>query len=73
MNIKITSKKTIMFFISKEKQKEAEDFLLKMNIKFRAALVNNWVEVAPKVYKKQCLDLYLPQHLGVSQFNYKFN
>jgi len=70
---KITSKKTIMFFLSKEKQKEAEDFLLKLNVNFRAALVNNWVEVAPTVYKKQCLDLYLPEHLGISTFNFKFN
>lgn len=70
---KTTNKKTIMFFISKESQKDAEDFLLKMNIKFRAALVNNWIEVSPIVYNKKFLSLYLPDHLGVSTFNIKFN
>lgn len=69
---KITSKKTIMFFIDKAAQKDCEKFLIKLNVKFRAALVNKWVEVAPSAYVKNNLDLYLPNHLALSTFNIKF-
>ena len=70
--MKITNKKTILFFKSKNDQKEAENFLLNLNIKFRSALVNNWVEIAPKEYKKNHIDLYIPYHVGVSTYNYKY-
>lgn len=70
--MKITNKKTLIFFLNKEDHKQAIDFLLKVNVKFRAALVNNWIEVAPKNYISEFLDLYLPKHKAISTFNVKF-
>lgn len=71
--MKLTSKKTIMFFKTKEEQKETENYLINLNVKFRSALKNKWVEVAPRNYKKHNLDLLLPNHLGISTYNYKLN
>lgn len=69
--MKLTNKKTLMFFLNKEDHTTAIDFLLKVNCKFRSALVNNWIEVAPKKYITEFLDLYLPTHRAVSTFNVK--
>lgn len=40
-------------------KREAEDFLLKMNIPFESALKRTWISVSQSNFQKFFLDLYL--------------
>jgi len=70
-NLKITNKRTHLIFSNIEDKNKAIDFLLKMNINFQGILKNPVLTVAPSKYIGQYLDLYLPQHIAGSTFNYK--
>jgi len=70
-SIKITNKKTHLVFPSMEDKKQAVDFLLKMQIPFTGILKKPVLTVAPSRYLKGYLDLYLPEHIAGSSFNYK--
>jgi len=69
--MKLTNKKTVIVFPKLEDKKEAENFLLKMNIPFQGIVRKPVLFVAPSRYFKKYLDLYLPQHIAASTFNYK--
>ena len=69
--MKLTNKETHLLFNSMQDKSKAVDFLLKMGIKFRGLLNKPVLTVAPSNYCKHYLDLYLPEHIGGSTFNYK--
>jgi len=69
--IKITNKQTHLVFETMADKKEAENFLLKMNLPFSGIIRKPVLTVAPSRYLKNYLDLYLPQHIAGTSFNYK--
>jgi len=69
--MKLTNKKTHLVFPCMEDKKTAVDFLLKMGIKFSGILRKPILTVAPSNYVRHYLDIYLPEHLAGSTFNYK--
>jgi len=71
--MKKTNKRTWMVFSSMQDKRQAEDFLLAMNINFSGIIRKPVISVAPSKYIKQYLDLYLPDHIAATTFNVKAN
>jgi hypothetical protein len=69
--MKLINKQTHLVFETMQDKKSAVDFLLKMEIPFRGILRKPVLTLAPSRYLKNYLDLYLPQHIAGSSFNYK--
>lgn len=69
--MKLTNKRTHLIFWNMEDKKQAIDFLLKTNCPFQGIIRKPVLSVAPSRYMKRYLDLYLPQHISASTFNYK--
>lgn len=70
---KITHKRTHLVFKSIEDKRKAEDFLLAMKYNFSGIVRKPILTVATSKYKKGYLDLYLPEHIGITTFNFKTN
>lgn len=68
---KITNKRTHLVFCNMKDKEQAVDFLLKMNIPFQGIIRKPVLTVAPSKYIKGYLDLYLPEHIAGTSFNYK--
>ena len=56
--------RTYIIFKSKEAREAAIDFLLKLNVNFQCNVIKEadkpcWLSVAPRIFSKNCLDLYL--------------
>lgn len=64
-------KKTYFAFSTKQEQESAKDFLLKKNVPFRASSKKNWIEVAPRNYVNNHLDVYLTPVHSFSTFTPK--
>lgn len=58
-------------FKSIEDKKQAIDFLLAMKLPFTGILHKPFVSISANNYKRNDLDLYLPEHIGLTSFNYK--
>ncbi len=69
--MKITNKRTHLLFRSIKDKETAITFLLGMNIPFEGILRKPYLSVAPSKYVKGYLDLYLPEHIAATSFNYK--
>lgn len=69
--MKLTHKRTHLIFPTMEDKRKAEDFLLKLGVNFQGILRKPVLTVAPSKYIKGYLDLYLPDHIAGSSFNYK--
>ncbi len=69
--MKLTNKKTHLIFYCMADKIQAEDFLLKMNVNFSGIIGKPVLTIAPSKYIKQDLDLYLPEHIAGTSFNYK--
>lgn len=69
--MKLTNKKTVIVFPNMENKKEAINFLLKTNIPFQGIIRKPILFIAPSRYLKKYLDIYLPEHIAASTFNYK--
>jgi len=69
--MKITNKKTHLIFSTIEDKNKAIDFLLSLNLNFQGIVRKPVITVAPSVYLKKYLDLYLSSHIAGSTFNYK--
>ncbi len=70
--MKLTNKKTILVFKTMNDKKKAVDFLLKTNCNFQGIIRKPILFVAPSKYIKGYLDLYLPEHIAGTSFNYAF-
>jgi hypothetical protein len=68
-------RRTFMMFDNKAAREEAIDFLLKMNIKFTGNVSSAngfyWLSIAPRVFYKNCLDLYIGNWVNVFSKIYK--
>lgn len=73
MTTKLINKRTHLIFPDMGKMREAQDFLFALNVNFTGILKKPVLSVAPSLYKKHDLDLYLPSHVAGSSFNYKTN
>ena len=69
--MKLTNKRTHLIFGSMADKRQAEDFLLKTNCNFQGIVRKPVLTVAPSKYIKGYLDLYLPEHIAGTSFNYK--
>ncbi len=69
--MKLTNKRTVIIFQSLEDKRKAEDFLLAINYNFSGIVRKPILTVAPSKYLKGYLDLYLPEHIAATTFNYK--
>lgn len=69
--MKLTNKRTHLVFSNMEDKKKAVDFLLAINCNFSGILRKPVLTVAPSKYMKKHLDLYLPDHIAGTSFNYK--
>lgn len=71
--MKITNKRTHLVFQNMEDKRKAEDFLLATNCNFQGIVRKPVLTVAPSKYLKLYLDLYLPEHIAGTSFNYKMS
>lgn len=71
--LKITNKRTHLIFQSMADKRKAEDFLLAMKYNFSGIVRKPVLSIAPKLYLKSYLDLYLPEHIAGTSFNYKIS
>jgi len=69
--MKLTNKKTHLVFCTMEDKKQAENFLLALNLNFQGIVRKPVLTIAPSKYLKYYLDLYLPEHIAGTSFNYK--
>lgn len=57
-------KRTYLIFNNKKAREEAIEFLLSLNVNFQCNVIKEadkpcWLSVAPRVFVKNCIDLYL--------------
>lgn len=71
MSHKITNKRTYIRFQNMEDKRQAEDFLLSLKVKFQGIVRKPILTVAPSLYLKKYLDLYLPEHTAATCYNFK--
>jgi len=69
--MKLTNKRTHLVFGNMKDKRQAEDFLLKTNCPFQGVIRKPILTIAPSRYIKKDLDLYLPEHIAGTSFNYK--